>query len=186
MTKTTNLTYSELLEICPRDRPFQIRVQSNPYGKGGEQVLWAECYNWKNFNTDLVNQGSIDGVNYACWLNWESHYKGTFDLIDPFADQQFKKPEVYQAGDYVEVLENTRECGGFEGWASEVKEMVGGIFEIIGVTDSSKGVIYALGVGYSFPHYCVKKVEKPEELTLEITMAQIKEKFGAKNIKIVE
>ena len=95
-----NLTYEELIKIAPKDKPFQVKVESTFGGKGTSQLLWANIYTNK-LDTRLCGQDDISGISYGS-AYWEEYYKGKFDLIidpwDCYAKHEFKK------GDYVEGL----------------------------------------------------------------------------------
>lgn len=119
----------------------------------------------------------------------------TYDeLIAIFTDQQFKKPEVYQVGDYVEILESVIDCTPDVAthWVELANEMIGKIGQIILVRDNFAGINYEVDYKINsqvkrglFPHYSVKKVKKPKE-TLELTLEEIAKKFGVENVKIVK
>lgn len=105
--KTLNLTYKELIRTAPKDSKFKIRVRTNPYGRGGEQVLRARINGFGVLTTYFDGQVNIDGNDYAFLSEWDHSYTGTFDLILP--EQcvcPHQKPEVYNAGDFV-----CRKCG---------------------------------------------------------------------------
>lgn len=119
--KYTNLTYNELRELAPKDKPFQVVVQSNPHGKGGKQTLWTRTMTKSDVNsspsalqsqeyyidTEGYGQYDIDDVDYNCNRFWKEKYKGTFDLIIHHLDDTIL--EQFKVGDEVEVLKNT-EC----------------------------------------------------------------------------
>lgn len=196
MPKTTNLTYDELTQLAPKDKFFKMRVEHNPKGEGTEQELWAinEC---GELSTYLPGQDSIDGVDYTWCSHWKTDYKGTFDYLGEAELNTTTpkngpncKPEVYKAGDFVEVLESTRDCGNYEDWGREAKGMIGKTVEIKRVHDGVEGVYYWLYTEdrsdhWVFPSYAVRKVEPPDQ-PLELTLEQIAEKFGVspENIKI--
>jgi hypothetical protein len=94
------------------------------------------------------------------------------------------KPEVYNRGDMVEVLEVAREVANYEDWDDEKKEMIGKQFCIERAYTDLGGVCYGLG-DYYLPHFAVRKVvdfaelEKPKPepekktVTLELTDEQL-------------
>lgn len=104
--RKSNLTYEQLIELAPKDRPFQIEVESNPYGEGDKQVLWANIeydnYYGNYLSTNLLKQNNINGVNYAWLQDWESDYKDKFTLIDEYRNM-YEKPELLNR---VEKLQN--------------------------------------------------------------------------------
>jgi hypothetical protein len=158
-----NLTYSQLIELAPKDRPFQIEVESNPYGYGLHQTLWAYIDEGE-LSTETTTK-TIDGVAYFWHLDWKYSYKGTFTLIDP----RYTKPEVLKAGQKVRIMESVRNIKKFlyckNGYCNEVKpkiEMVGEIYKIRAVYDNCEGVSYICENGLVFPHYCVQPVEEEE------------------------
>jgi hypothetical protein len=105
-----DLTYDQLIELAPKDRPFQIEVESNPCGKGGSQILWGYLYQDSTdteLDTGVSNQHNIDGINYNTRCLWKTHYKGTFTLIDP----RYQKPEVLKVGQKVRIMESARDVG---------------------------------------------------------------------------
>jgi hypothetical protein len=166
-----NLTYEQLIELAPKDRPFQIEVESNPYNKGGKQILWAYI-DTGELETCGMLQDQIEGVNYEGFENeWKTEYKGTFTLIDP----KYQKPEVLKVGQKVRIMESARECGDYElesarecgdydkWYFDSKKEFIGEINKIKKVIDNSERLSYIVGA-FEFPHYCVMPVEE-EDLT---------------------
>jgi hypothetical protein len=166
-----NLTYDELINIAPKDRPFQIEVESNPYGKGGKQVLWARFDDDGDLYTYWYGQGNIDGVDYAWTRDWQD-YKGKFTLIDP----RYQKPEVLKVGQKVRIMESFKELGTYDNWDEEETDIIGQIFSIEEVEDDNSGVYYTINRNM-FPHYCVQPVEEEEEIQeipeLEGTLDQL-------------
>lgn len=138
-TKYTNLTYAELMELAPRGKPFQIRVESNAYNLGGPQILWA-ITRANNLDTLLFNQLNINGIDYAYSHNeWPRNYKGTFDLIIHHLDDTTL--EKFEVGDEVEILECAKNSEGFDRWTYEQAKQPGSgnIFKIIDKKPSYPG-----------------------------------------------
>lgn len=176
-TKYTNLTYVELMELAPKDKPFQVVVQSNPFGEGGKQTLWAtNCCNY--LNTFLLLQGDISNVDYAFNTMWENEYKGTFDLIIHHLDDTTL--ETFQVGDEVEILDNIMENYPTNK-SLNVKIPIGpkieckNLFRIKSIYESTSGNIsYRLCTGQyidiELSHNCLRKVvnKKPEPKTITI------------------
>jgi hypothetical protein len=159
---------------------LRMRVQSNALGKGSPQWLWANLEDHLSLNTCLGNQHDIDGVNYAfLGSSWEDLYEGTFDLdTAPF---QNVKPEVYQVGDTVEVLDTVKLDAIFYNLRStiqeRIKDMVGKTFKIQTTYDNDHSVFYEVN-GRDLPHYAVRKIidfndieksESQEKITVELT-----------------
>lgn len=149
-----NLTYDQLIELAPKDRPFQIEVESDPYGDGEKQILWA--YIHKNplyLATRIFNQDNYDGI-------WESRYTGTFTLIDP----RYQKPEVLKVGQKVRIMESARDVGYYRTSknSKEITNQIGELNIIDRVLDDDYGIYYETKKGYRFPHYCVQPVEEEE------------------------
>lgn len=122
---------------------------------------------------DTVNLYAInDNSEYWPYQWLDGSYTGTFTLIDPC---EGKKPQPFEVGDYVEVLENARECGDFKDWRSEKKEYVSSTGIIRQVFDDSDGISYIVDEGWLLPHYCLRKVDppKPKTVTLELTKEQL-------------
>jgi hypothetical protein len=158
-----NLTYDQLIELAPKDRPFQIEVpQRLNYG---ETKLWAYIADnslWTIF--EEYSRGF-----------WKDTYKGTFTLIDP----RYQKPEVLKVGQKVKIMESARECGDYDEWAEGHKKMVGETYKIDDIKDDAGGVYYFIGdcpsgspYLFKFPHYCVMPVEE-EERTLEDILSEL-------------
>jgi hypothetical protein len=156
-----NLTYDQLIELAPKDRPFQIETESGFNGYNESIITWArinpskeeELETWYGFN----------------WL-WKHTYKGTFTLIDP----KYQKPEVLKVGQRVKIMESARECGDFRGWGDMVEDMIGKTFEIEDRDDGVSGVNYLINGLYTVPHYCVMPVEEEEEeRTLEDILSEL-------------
>ena len=170
-----NLTYDQLIELAPKDRPFQIEVESNPYGKGGKQVLWA-FIDTGELDTHGMLQNQINDVNYEGFeYEWKHQYKGTFTLIDP----RYQKPEVLKVGQKIRILENVKDIGTYEDWDKKYKDLVGTIDIIEIVNDDCDGVNYCLEKMRDVPHYCVQPVddeEKEEEIPeLKSTIEKLEE-----------
>jgi hypothetical protein len=169
-----NLTYDQLIELAPKDRPFQIEVESNPLGKGSKQLLWGYLYQDSTdteLDTCISNQQNIDGIIYSNRCLWKTHYKGTFTLIDP----RYQKPEVLKVGQKVRIMESARECVAYEAWDDSCKDCVNTTDIINTVLDTQYGVSYRFNNGYTFPHYCVMPVEEEEipERTLEDILSEL-------------
>jgi hypothetical protein len=163
-----NLTYNQLIELAPKDRPFQIAVEMSSGITYGKSKLW----------------GYIDG-NYlyilydkytANW--WRACYKGTFTLIDP----RYQKPEVLKVGQKVRIMESARECGNYNKWSDVHKAMIGNVFTIDFLQDESTCIYYEFytdvpykGASHCFPYYCVMPVEEEEtpERTLEDILSEL-------------
>lgn len=168
---------------------FEFWVDSNPWGEGGRQKLRAIIFDNENISTRISGQSYINGIDYQWTDTWRTQYTGTFELVLP-ESLQHVKPEVYKQGDLVEILENARECGDFEGWVGRAKNMIGTLCEIREVRDNAYGIYYQIYTTdqsdwWWFPHYCVKKVGQKDE-TVELTLEQIAQKFevDVKNLKI--
>jgi hypothetical protein len=152
-----NLTYDQLVELAPKDRPFQIEVESNPLGKGGRQILWAHIDFDGDFNTNLLKQEDIYDVDYS-HFNWKNLYTGTFTLIDP----RYQKPEVLKVGQKVRIMESVKDVSEWivDG-AENLRNMASLETKIDEVWDNEIGVNYRIGM-YKLPHYCVMPVEEKE------------------------
>lgn len=168
--KTFN-THDELVAAAPKDRPFQVWVDSNPYGDGGRQLLWGFLHK-EYLSTHMFSQYNINGINYA-WAVWGSIYKGTFTLVDPFEEIKYQKPEVLPVGTKVEILESARKCGDYKDWSDDKTSMQGKSATIVRAYDTTEGVFYEVSTGSfycCFPHYCVRPVEEKER-TVEDVLA---------------
>ena len=146
--RKSNLTYEQLIELAPKDRPFQVEVENG-------DIYWC----WTKEDKLLIC--FMD--NNVFYL--EDIYKGTFTLIDEYRNI-YEKPEVLEVGTEVEILESARECGDYDGWNHEQKNMIGKIGKVISFYDKNDGIVYWVKNGnyaYYFPHYCVRPVEKVEE-----------------------
>lgn len=176
--KYTNLTYNELRELAPKDKPFQMVVQSNPHGKGGKQTLWSRKMTKSDVNsspsalqsqeyyidTEGYGQYDIDDVDYNCNRFWKEKYKGTFDLIIHHFDDTTL--ERFKVGDEVEILDNI---------GAEITKR---LFKILEVQEYRIGEIYYIldtslicdGKHLTFSHNCLRKVvsKKIESKTITI------------------
>lgn len=132
----------------------KIRVDSNPYNQGKQVELYYFFDHIDNFSTYIINQDNINGVYYCFDIRWKEDYTGTFTLLNPY---QNIKPEVYEVGDTVEVLENLKDCRNFIE-TSVLKNHIGDIFTITEVFDDYSGICYTLDSNFTYPHYCLKKV----------------------------
>ena len=146
--KKSNLTYEQLIELAPKDRPFQIEVEMSSGISYGKQKYWIMFYEDEN-NEELL----LNNPNFEPYF-WKHHYTGKFTLIDEYRNM-YEKPEVLEVGTKVEILESVRECEDYEEFG-----------KIESVYDNSSGVSYKVKFveySYLFPHYCVRSVGKLEE-----------------------
>jgi len=157
-----NLTYYQLIELAPKDRPFQIEVETGT----GKDNLWAFINRDKQINTDLFSQIRINDIDYA--------ENGSFVLCDKsermftLIDPRYTKPEVLKVGQKVRIMESARECGDYDDWFDSKKDTIGTIGKIEFVKDYYEVLSYTID-GYDYPHYCVMPVEEEEEKeTLEL------------------
>ena len=164
--RKSNLTYEELIELAPKDRPFQIEVESDAWGNGWAKILWASILDDK-LDTTICNQRDIEEYEYGVFYPWELEYKGKFTLIDEYRNM-YEKPEVLEVGTEVEILENARDCGSYESWGYDCKDCVNTTNIIDTVIDTQYGLSYRFKNSYTFPHYSVRPIEKMEEKEEEI------------------
>jgi hypothetical protein len=149
-----NLTYEQLIELAPKDRPFQIETESGPNGYNESIITWARINPSKE--EELETWYGFD------WL-WKHTYKGTFTLIDP----RYQRPEVLKAGQKVRIIED-----------NEITN-TGTIYWVY--DNLHKGLCYDVEIDNKqhiitkFPHYCVMPVEKEEtpERTLEDILSEL-------------
>ena len=149
--RKSNLTYNELIELAPKDRPFQIEVESDAWGNGWAKILWASILDDK-LDTTICNQRDIEGYEYGVFYPWELEYKGTFTLIDEYRNM-YEKPELLEVGTEVEILKSGANRRFLATWENIIDE----------VRYDDYGIYYLIN-GYSFPHYCVRPVEKVEKV----------------------
>jgi hypothetical protein len=175
-----NLTYDQLIELAPKDRPFQIEVNredltiNKRFNLIEKSLLWAFIDKNKQVNTNLYSQTNVSGgLDYTETGSIAPSDKSRkiFTLIDP----RYTKPEVLKVGQKVRIMESARECGDYElesarecgdydkWYFDSKKEFIGEINKIKKVIDNSEGLSYIVGV-FEFPHYCVMPVEE-EDLT---------------------
>lgn len=165
--RKSNLTYEQLIELAPKDRPFQIEVESNVYGEKSRTILWANIFK-DQLDTSMVNQDDISEVRFD-WFNfvWKENYKGTFTLIDEYRNM-YEKPEVLEVGTEIEILESARDVDYYRtshfDLLEEITKQIGELNIINRVGDDDYGIYYETKKGYRFPHYCVRPVEKEEEI----------------------
>jgi hypothetical protein len=148
--RKSNLTYEQLIELAPKDRPFQIEVESDAWGNGWAKILWASILDDK-LDTTICNQRDIEGYEYGVFYAWELEYKGTFNLIDEYRNM-YEKPEVLEVGTEVEIMKSGANRRYVATWENIIDE----------VRDDDYGIYYLIN-GNTFPHYCVRPVEKVEE-----------------------
>ena len=166
--RKSNLTYEELIELAPKDRPFQVEV-----GLEYKQISWAYIIN----NDFMCMFLDISIPDYY----WQNKYKGTFTLIDEYRNM-YEKPEVLEVGTEVEILESINNCGDYR----QSHEMnIGKIGQICYIHDNDFGVNYDIDfqvedkLVFTYPHYCVRPVEKVEEKEEIITV-------NGKKYKLIE
>jgi hypothetical protein len=142
-----NLTYDQLIELAPKDRPFQVEIEMSSGITYGKRKLWAVIYN-----------GNLDTCFEAnSFYFWQTGYKGTFTLIDP----KYQKPEVLKEGQKVRILESARDVEYYK-HIKEITDQIGELNIIDRVSDDDYGIYYETKKGYRFPHYCVQPVEEEE------------------------
>ena len=93
------ITYQELEKIVQKSKlGVRVKVDSNPYGEGDEQVLTFITDKYNYLSTCCFDQYKIDDIYYAyLFYDWQNKYKGTFELVE----EPPKKPELYAKGDWV-------------------------------------------------------------------------------------
>jgi hypothetical protein len=147
-----NLTYEQLIGLAPKDRPFQIEVN--------KKIYWA-----------IIDSNEILKPLYTKEPILISE---TITLIDP----RYQKPEEIKLGTEVEILESARDID--EGFEQETYICKIGKINII--QNDYRGLWYGIVFDDSnhwigFPHYCVRPVEKVEEVQeipeLENTLEQL-------------
>jgi hypothetical protein len=137
-----NLTYKELIKLAPKDRPFQVKVESG-------DIYWC----WTQRDRLLI---CFMGNNV---FYLEDIHKGKLTLIDEYRNM-YEKPELLEVGTEVEILKSGANRRYLATWMNIIDE----------VRYDDYGIYYLIN-GYSFPHYCVRpvgKVEKVEEKEKEI------------------
>jgi hypothetical protein len=151
-----NLTYDQLIELAPKDRPFQVEIEMSSGITYGKRKKWAVIYS-----------GNLDTCFEAnSFYFWKNDYTGTFTLIDPL----YQKPEVLKVGQKVRIMESARECGDYE---TRDELVIGKVQTIRNVRDGREGIQYGFDY-HSFPHYCVMPVEEEEEeRTLEDILSEL-------------
>jgi hypothetical protein len=128
-----NLTYDQLIELAPKDRPFQIEVDNRTY--------WA-C---------IKNNSLYSVFNYISIFT-----DSKFTLIDP----KYQKPEVLKVGQKVRIMESARDIGEYGDMIGKimtihnVRSDMYGVYYLVNFVDKDMDVI--------FPYYCVQPVEEEE------------------------
>ena len=175
-----------LVEYCIKNNHLagQVWVDHSPFGDGERTLVWFMIEDSKRIHTFAQGQHSIGNIHYTYSTFWHKKYKGSYELVLPFT--QHTKPEVYEVGDWVEVLPNVKQVYDSygNGWSEQET-----IFKITQVIDYYHGISYRLNCDGDFnvlPHYCVKKVETPKKT--KISKKEIAKKFGVDvaNIEITE
>jgi hypothetical protein len=146
-----NLTYDQLIELAPKDRPFQIEV-SIPTS----EISYVEWAFYDGYELDVRCEAHTN-------LYWKTKYKGTFTLIDP----RYQKPEVLKVGQKVRVMESARECGDYKEWDDNKKDLINTIQTINYIIDDFNGICYGIDC-YEYPHYCVMPIPVEEDEIQEI------------------
>jgi hypothetical protein len=154
-----NLTHDQLIELAPKDRPFQIEVENG-------NIMWA--YITSSYNLWTINDSY--GYNF-----WQTEYKGTFTLIDEYRNI-YEKPEALKVGQKVRIYVHYK-------WYGEDKEFYGELGKINQVWDTASGISYTVELKDTselFPHYCVQPVEEEEEkedndLTVKLLINDLEE-----------
>lgn len=161
--RKSNLTYEELIELAPKDRPFQIGFETTK----AEYKVWGFITNNKDYPF------TISTFSNNAWNDiFNAEYKGTFTLIDEYRNM-YEKPDVLKVGTEVEILESIKDALG------EIENLpVGGIAIIEKIVENNHGLKYRINTWY-VPHYCVRPVEKVKENKEIITV-------NGKKYKLIE
>jgi hypothetical protein len=128
-----NLTYDQLIELAPKDRPFQIEVDGD--------IHWAFIDNGKMLRTLYTNRTMLE----------------PFTLIDP----RYTKPEVLKVGQKVRILDSARDIKEYGDMIGKIMTIHNARSDAYGVhytLDNNE-----LGSYLEFPHYCVQPVEEEEK-----------------------
>lgn len=170
-----DLTYDQLIELAPKDRPFQIEIVDT------KDKIWVFCDKTTELKYDKNNLMQ-KYKSYKIYDKYNNEIKsdaGTFTLIDP----RYQKPEVLKVGQKVRIMESAKKCGDYNDWSEIHQEMIGHIFTIDYVQDDSNSIYYEFytdfpykGASYCFPNYAVMPVEeeKVQEIPeLENTLEQL-------------
>ena len=160
------LTFDQLLKLYKDGETFTAWVDYNPFGEGERTKLpFVRTHN--RISSAFDKSANIDGVDYAWVGSWERNYDGLFEIVEEEpTNPQHQKPEIYQVGSTVEILESARDCGTYSNWDSAKQGIIGTEQVIEKVYDDSSGVAYSMEslVDYAtlVPHYCVKLISKPQ------------------------
>jgi len=149
-----NLTYEQLIDLAPKDRPFQIEVDDT------KDKIWVFCDKTTELKYDKNNsmQKYKSYKIYDKYNNEIKSYEAKFTLIDP----RYTKPEVLKVGQKVRIMESVKDVGEWiiDG-AENLRNMASLETKIDEVWDNEIGVNYRIGM-YKLPHYCVMPVEEEE------------------------
>ncbi len=177
--KYTVAEVKELLNEIAEKYPIgKVWVDHNPNNQGEKTCLYYYIDMRGDFSTWVQSQNNINKIDYRSGISWiDGTYKGTFTFVPV---NEGVKPQLFEVGDLVEVCESARECGDFEDWNREKKDMIGKQYIIDKVKDDSYGIRYMISDFYLFPHYALKKViEAPKPIkksvTLELTDEQLQQ-----------
>lgn len=179
--RKSNLTYEQLIELAPKDRPFQVEIEFL------DKVLrtsWAMLspvlkvdYEQKQINVEY----ELFIQDYRKRLNSITPYSfnGLLTLIDEYSNM-YEKPEEIKLRTKVMILENAKEIE--EGFEQET--YIGKIGKIQLIQDDYRGLWYGIAFDegdywIGFPHYCVRPVERVEEKEEIITV-------NGKKYKLIE
>jgi hypothetical protein len=151
-----DLTYDQLIELAPKDRPFQIEVVDT------KDKIWVFCDKTTELKYDKNNsmQKYKSYKIYDKYGNEIKSYAVKFTLIDP----KYQKPEVLKVGQKVRILESARDVEYYKTskHIKEITDQIGELNIIDRVLDDDYGIYYETKKGYRFPHYCVQPVEEEE------------------------
>jgi len=155
-----DLTYDQLIELAPKDRPFQIDFNNG-------NTMWV-CIINRRFLQSCFDQE--DGTRIIRFKDKNAK----FTLIDP----RYQKPEVLKVGQKVRIMKSARKCGNYEEWGKEFSDLIGTIDIIEDVYDNPNGVYYYLQKMRYMPSYCVMPVEEEEipERTLDDILSELSDK----------
>lgn len=168
-----NLTYEELIELAPKDRPFQIEVEfidiAHPIPKIDKIIYWA-MYDIKR-TTPFVVQDDYRLFN-------EDYTKKRYTLIDEYRNM-YEKPEVLEVGTEVEILESGKVVKTGTIYWVYVYDADGVICPRYDIELNDSKNNFPHNDIKVFSHYCVRPVEKVEEKEEIITV-------NGKKYKLIE
>jgi hypothetical protein len=176
MKKPVN--YTEIYNyLKAKGKPTLVGVDSNSHGKGGYNEIYFVIID----DDDDISSVSFDtgfnadrnGIDYEYQHSWKTEYKGNFYILDDNTEKTIDDVE------YGDILVN----------------VLGKEYKVLARLNELVFLSHYNGFDKSGNNYTITELKNsvytlkkptPEPKILEVTLEEVAQKFGVKDIKIIE